>query len=612
MKARFSLVLTLIGLSFVLSLGWPLVEAQNQRRPEQKSSGLISILPGQTKRWALIVGVDQYRDSQISRLRGAGNDAKMLAEALTRYAGFPADQVILLATDQPEERQPTRVNILRRLSNLASVVPKDGLLLVSFAGHGMELEGRAYLLPTDAQLSNDITLVEETALSVIRMKDRIRAIGVQQVIVLLDACRNDPVGRGIGGNRMSAAYKFDFDLRNREVTAFATLYATAVGQLAYEFSEKRQGYFTWAIVEALKGAAANAQGEVTLAALLKYVQEAVPKRVGIDLGAGKEQKPFAEIEGYLAEGLVITYVPKPIQSINVPLIVPSLVNSVSTESQDWQKVRGSNDPEQFREFLKKYPNGDFADAAKGRLDTLSVLNGKKEPAPIPPALRVAPEIEMVYVAGGTFLMGSPNEESDRIGNEGPQHRVTVPSYYIGKYEITQVQWKAVMGYNHSRSQGEDLPVSNVSWDEAKEFCRKLSQMTGKQYRLPTEAEWEYACRAGTTKPHAGDLGSIAWYMKNSDLKTHPIGQKKPNAFGLYDMHGNVYEWCEDVWHKSYVGAPIDGSAWLNGGDSTYRVKRGGSWGTSSGLTRSAVREGVGPGDPVGSIGLRVVMSARPQ
>ena len=380
MKTRFSPLLTLIALSLLLSLDWRFVASSvaaqtDQRRLEQKDA--VTALPGQAKRWALVIGVDQYRDSQISRLKGADNDAKMLAEALTRYAGFPADQVVLLATDQPEERQPTRVNILRRLSNLRTVVPKDGLLLVSFAGHGLERGGHAYLLPTDAQYSDDIALVEQTALGVIQMKDSIRAIGVQQVIVLLDACRNDPVGRGVGGNRMSAAYRFDFDLRNREVTAFATLYATAVGQLAYEFSEKRQGYFTWAIVEALKGAAVNAKGEVTLATLLRYVQEAVPKRVGIDLGAGKQQKPFAVIEGYLSEDLVIAYVPK----LNVPLNVPTMANSASAESQDWQKIKDSKDPEQFREFLRKYPNSQFAGLARNRLAAL-------QPAPPQPTPQV--------------------------------------------------------------------------------------------------------------------------------------------------------------------------------------------------------------------------------
>ena len=146
---------------------------------------------------------------------------------------------------------------------------------------------------------------------------------------------------------------------------------------------------------------------------------------------------------------------------------------------------------------------------------------------------------MVYVTGGTFLMGSPDNEPDRDSDERPQHRVTVPGFSMGKYEITQAQWKAVMGTNPSYFKGDNLPVENVSWNDAKEFCSKLSQMTGKQYRLPTEAEWEYACRAGTTGPYAGNLDAMAWYSNNAGFKTHPVGQKRPNAFGLYDMHGNV-------------------------------------------------------------------------
>jgi uncharacterized caspase-like protein len=206
----------------------------------------------------LVIGVNQYADPQISPLKGAANDAKTLADALIRHAGFPQDQVILLATDQPAERQPTRLNILRRLSNLASLVPKDGLLLISFAGHGIERGGQAYLVPSDAQLSEDISFLEESAVSVSRMHDRIRATGVAQVVILLDACRNDPGGRADAPNPLTQAYvnAFNFDIQNREVQAFVTLYATAVGQRAYEYTEKKQGYFTWAVVEGLKGGAA--------------------------------------------------------------------------------------------------------------------------------------------------------------------------------------------------------------------------------------------------------------------------------------------------------------------------------------------------------------------
>jgi formylglycine-generating enzyme required for sulfatase activity len=235
----------------------------------------------------------------------------------------------------------------------------------------------------------------------------------------------------------------------------------------------------------------------------------------------------------------------------------------------------------------------------------------RKPRAIPTPRRVAPEIEMVYVTGGSFLMGSPENEPGRYKDEGPQHRVTVQDFYIGKYEVTQAQWRAVMGTNPSSFKGDNLPVENVSWNDAKEFCRKLSQMTGKEYRLPTEAEWEYACRAKTTGAYAGDLDAMAWYDKNSGSKTHPVGQKQPNAFGLYDMHGNVWEWCEDQWHDSYNGAPTDGRAWTDiSATGSDRVFRGGGWGYYAVICRSADRHNGAPGDRGDYVGFRLVRVGR--
>jgi Caspase domain len=273
----------------------------------QKAAPPLKNLPAKVKRFALVVGVDKYADTQISTLGGASNDARALAAALVDNAGFPADQVVLLSSDQPEERHPTRGNILRRLSNLATVVPKDGLLLFAFAGHGMERSGQAFLLPSDAQVSDDVTLLEQTAVNVLQIRDWVKKTGVKQVLMILDACRNDPAGRANADNPLTATYTrgFNFDLRNREVEAFVTLYATAIGNRAYEFKEKRQGYFTWALVEGLKGRAANDRGEVTLDGLVKYLQERVPKQVKLDLGAGKSQRPFAVVEGYKADELVL-------------------------------------------------------------------------------------------------------------------------------------------------------------------------------------------------------------------------------------------------------------------------------------------------------------------
>jgi hypothetical protein len=323
--------------------------------------------PSKAKRWALVIGVDKYTDPQISPLKGSDNDARLIADALIRYAGFPADQVILLSTDQPVERQPTRVNILRRLTNLSAAVPKDGLLLFSFAGHGMERGGQAFLLPSDAQISEQISFLEDTAISMNRVKDRIKETGVGQVLFLLDACRNDPGGRADAPNPLTNAYAnaFNFDVRNREVQAFATIYATGIGQRAYEFTEKKQGYFSWAIVEGLKGAAANDKGEVTLSQLVKHVQDAVPKRIAIDLGSTKQQKPFAVIEGYRAEELVVAVTNSAVMPTAATTTVTTL-DPAAIELSFWDSIKNSTNPDDFKAYLDKYPDGQFAALAKLR------------------------------------------------------------------------------------------------------------------------------------------------------------------------------------------------------------------------------------------------------
>lgn len=374
-SALLTIVVLAIVSSFQLAAQTPAAPPVSNQTPadsrQLQQLEPLKTLPAKGKRWALVVGVDKYADPQISPLRGAANDAHVLADTLVRYAGFPADQVILLATDQPTERQPTRVNLLRRLSNLAAAVPKDGLLLVSFSGHGMERGGQAFLLPSDAQISDQVSFLEDTAINISRMRDLIRTTGVAQVMVLLDACRNDPGGRADAPNNMTQAYVngFNFDVRNREVQAFATIYATGVGQRAYEYTEKKQGYFTWAIVEALKGGGANSSGEVTLSELVKYVQDTVPKRIAIDLGSGKQQRPFATIEGYKAEELVLSA--PGAASSNEAARVPSgsFVDPAAIELSFWDSIKSSTNQDDFKAYLDKYPDGQFSVLAKNRLNS---------------------------------------------------------------------------------------------------------------------------------------------------------------------------------------------------------------------------------------------------
>lgn len=275
------------------------------------------------------------------------------------------------------------------------------------------------------------------------------------------------------------------------------------------------------------------------------------------------------------------------------------------------------DPNEFTVTLTPTPTAEATPTATAE----ATPTATPEPTPTPAASPV--QIQMVRVPGGTFQMGSPTSEQGRRDPEWPQHQVTVPDFYMSKYEITQAQWKAVMGTDPSYFKGDDLPVEQVSWEEAKEFCRKLSKKGGKTYRLPTEAEWEYACRANTTTPFAfGASLSSEQANFNGDYpyggaakganrgKTVRVGSFKPNGFGLYDMHGNVWEWCEDVWHENYKDAPSNGAAWLSGGNPGARVLRGGSWYDYGNGCRAAFRGWNAPGDRLIYNGFRVVVAAR--
>ncbi len=230
-------------------------------------------------------------------------------------------------------------------------------------------------------------------------------------------------------------------------------------------------------------------------------------------------------------------------------------------------------------------------------------------------------LDMVAIPGGAFMMGSPETEKERSSNEGPQRSVTVPAFFMAKYPVTQAQWQAVMGNNPSYFKGANRPVESVSWHEAVEFCQKLSQRMGKNYRLPSEAEWEYACRAGTTTSfYFGETITPDLANYNGDYtygngpkgvyreKTTDVGSFPPNAFGLYDMHGNVWEWCQDVWHENYNSAPTDGSAWESGGDSHLRLLRGGYWYDNPRNCRAAYRHCNSPGNRNNYIGFRFAVS----
>ena len=320
------------------------------------------------------------------------------------------------------------------------------------------------------------------------------------------------------------------------------------------------------------------------------------------------------------------------------------LEAADAERRFWENIKNSANPEDLRAYLNKYPNGIYADAARNQIDTLERATkeeaARKEEARKAEAKRKEVEatkragavvknsvgIELVYVPPGSFMMGSETGESD----EKPVHRVSIGNgFYMGKYEITQAEWQAVMGNNPSFFKGcDNCPVEQVSRDDAIAFIARLNaQNDGFTYRLPTEAEWEYACRAGTTTDFAfGD--SINSAQANFDgnfpygkaakgvyrKKTTPVGSFQPNAFGLYDMHGNVWEWCQDEYHDNYNGAPTDGSAWMSDRPRVFWLSRGGDWYYHGRNVRSANRQFNGVEhsrdyfgySPTESIGIRLV------
>jgi formylglycine-generating enzyme required for sulfatase activity len=262
-------------------------------------------------------------------------------------------------------------------------------------------------------------------------------------------------------------------------------------------------------------------------------------------------------------------------------------------------------------------------------------------------IRNGVSIDMVQIPGGSFMMGSSATEEGHETNESPQEQVTLSAFFMGKYPVTQAQWRSVVNGTAqierlidpepSHFKGDDLPVEQVSWLDAKEFCLRLSSLSDREYRLPSEAEWEYACRAGTTTPfHFGEtIGSDIANYRAQDREISKTTSTDPgkygtgelgkfrqtttsvgsfnvaNRFGLYDMHGNVWEWCLDHWHDSYKGAPEDGSAWLdlNAKEDARRVLRGGSWYTLPADCRSAYRNWVDANFNDDNIGFRLFSPA---
>ena len=342
--------------------------------------------------------------------------------------------------------------------------------------------------------------------------------------------------------------------------------------------------------------------------------DVVAKCIGYGFKAGTPEHAHC-VKQYESStgGQTATPPPLPKPAVTVPSDKVQL-SIAQAEDRLWGEVVIAGDAKSFEKYLTQYPSGRYIDVARAALAHRTAET--TPPAPAPVTARSSETVfkdcaacpTMVRLPAGEFMMGSLPSEAGRYSDEGPQHRVAVRSFSMGKTEVTQAQWRAVMGSNpsHFTSCGDDCPVEVVSWDDAQQYVARLSSQTGHAYRLPSEAEWEYACRAGSQQRYCGseNVEDVAWFDSNSGATTHAAALKRPNGWGLDDMSGNVWEWTQDCWNANYNGAPTDGSAWTQG-DCSQRVVRGGSWNDLPRNLRAALRNGLAGAGRYGNYGFRV-------
>lgn len=668
------------------------------------------------KNWAIAIGIDYY--DNFKALQYARQDALAMRD-FWRELDF--EQVYFFAKDAPRiaadlgsslPAEPTyaRVNnfLDRRLKH-SWLQPGDNFWFF-FSGHGKRQDQRDYLMLEDSNPDN----VVGSALAIQDLTSRLQNSGAGNIILLLDACRDDPSKGGLGVGLAQPG--------------IITFYSCRAEQESFEIAELGGGAFTYALLQGLRlrGEAGNC---ATVDRLYAHLRMQVPylverykqrgqdpvlaldpdsKRDAIllptqarptDVLALKNHALEAEAKGnydvarslwlqvvnaspadnqaafvaidrmargdttrtpavgtvtsrsarprtrryvlqwLLGSGLGLTsaaWLPLLIEQWKSRWLVAKL-NSVASFSSELPPVPSPVKPsptptkspsppaksppkptlEKFMfETVQLKPDGPIAKREK--------LEGKRFVL----TLAAGGELAMVAIAGGKFMMGSPETEVGRDQNESPQHDVTIPAFLMAQTPVTQAQWRAIaatpkikihLAPDPSEFKGNQRPVENVSWWEAVEFCDRLSQQTGQTYRLPSEAEWEYACRAGTKTPfHFGETltTDVANYNGNEVYGAEPIGKDREqttnvrsfpaNARGLYDLHGNVSEWCADHWYDDYQNAPKDGKAWLTSQKDESRLLRGGAWLDMPISCRAANRNWSAPTNRSNLIGFRVV------
>ena len=541
----------------------------------------------------LLIGIDTYADTRINNLNNAKADAEALGAILLEKYQFNGELVTLY------DQEATRAGIYGKLDYFTDNLQEDDSLLIFFSGHGYYRanQKRGYLVPADAKYSQFHSLISNTVL----IEDYLPNLPARHVVLILDSCFSgslfknvdftgtqpateavrkmmasrsrlgmaagsiELVSDGLVGNHSPFAHSLIHHLRSNQQPHLPILdLFHPVSQMTTYSADQRPVYGVLAKNRHVPGA--------QLVLSLKRKQQSA------DQAAWQQacnQDSIAAYQAYRRKNRQGAYRAEALQRIKA-----------LEEERDWQKALRRNSVSSYEEFLDHYPNSLKNEEVERRIDAL--LSGEPIATPTPkqtppPKVKQPPKPrfdfpvpELIRIEGGTFRMGSNEGERER-----PIHEVTIHSFELGKYPVTQRQWQAIMGENPSHFKGDDRPVERVSWDDCQKFIQKLNQKTSLKFRLPTEAEWEYAAGGGASNrtkwsgtDSEAELDKYAWYSKNSDKRTHPVGQKQPNPLGLYDLSSNVWEWCQD-WYGAYPSEPQTNPTGPSTGGP--RVLRGGSW-----------------------------------
>ena len=555
---------------------------------------------------ALVIGVSDYTNGWPS-LPGVKRDIEAVSAALQKQ-GFQVEKVL----------NPTRAQFdqaIRRFISRWGQAERNRLLIY-YAGHGQTLttvDGRelGYIVPADAPPSTNSGAFKQVAVSMSEIETYALQIEARHVLFVFDSCFSGSLFEAMRGLPDAIASK-----TARPVRQFITA-GTA------EQSVPDNSVFCGQFIEGLNGEAdLDKDGFITGSELGMFLENKVTNY------SKRAQTPrYGKIRNpNLDKGDIVFVAPGGAAKAGGATAKGNTKGS-NRSGRAGNTPTAPADPTPPAGAMLTFDFNVVKVDARGTVSKPA----KKQARYISENLGDGVTLEMVQIPAGSFMMGSPEAEKDRDAAEGPRHKVSVPSFYMGKFEVTQAQWRAVAKMpkvNHdldpdpSYAKGNDRkPVEQVSWQDATEFCARLSRFTGKTYRLPTEAEWEHAARAGTDTPFAfgetvtKELVVYNWALPYGPVaegrnheNTYPVGYfEVANNFGLYDMHGNVAEWCLDAWHKNYEGAPADGSAWERGGNPNYRVVRGGSMMSPAAQTRSAYRRAFSADFKNFAYGFRVVM-----